>query len=252
MEHRIYGKKVHVSEHEIKSFWDRRAEMFEEKGLSTVICGDQNAERARLENEFDRDTILPQLGLTPSSRVLEVGCGIGRLAEMILPCCGFYCGVDYSEEMLQVAQRVCAQTIFNKSSYATYQLRHMSLTEVVDTKPEFWGGPFDVFVMMSVCMYINDAELEYTFQRIPQLLGKHSVVLFQESVGLNERLTLNGITSEALQASYSAIYRTREEYMQLYEPLFDAGFVIVQEEQFPNFGNAYPDSERRFCIMKRG
>ena len=252
MKHRIYGEKVAVSEQDIKSFWDQRAAMFEEKGLSTVICGDQNAERARLENNFDRQTILPRLGLTPDSCVLEVGCGVGRLAEMILPQCGFYCGVDYSKEMLQVAQRICAQSSKRTPPPTPYALHHLSLAEVVDKTPEFFGGPFDVFIMMSVCMYINDAELVEAFQQIPKLLSDRAVVLFQESVGLNERLTLDRIPSEALQTSYSAIYRTKEEYMQLYAPLFEAGFVLAEEAQFPNFGNAYADSERRFCIMKRG
>lgn len=252
MNHRVYGKKISLSPQEVKSFWERRASMFDEKGISAVICGDQNAERALKENAFDREHILPRLGLTPASRVFDMGCGVGRVAEMILPQCGFYCGVDYSEEMLQVTQRVCQQVNSNIPSSGNYALHHMSLTEMVDKTPEFFGGPFDIFIMMSVCMYINDEDLEYAFRRIPGLMSPRATILFQESVGLEERLTLDGITSEALQTSYSAIYRTREEYMQLYQPLFDAGFEIDEEAKFPDFGNAYADSERRFCIMKRG
>ena len=83
-------------------------------------------------------------------------------------------------------------------------------------------------------------------------MNGQAVILLQESMGLGQRLTLDRVASDALQTSYSAIYRTKEEYFKLYEPLFQAGFTFVEEAQMPNFGNSYPDSERRFCIMKRG
>lgn len=101
-------------------------------------------------------------------------------------------------------------------------------------------------------MYINDAELEQAFKLIPELMSDHAVILLQESMGLNQRLTLDRISSDALQTAYSAICRTNEEYFKLCEPLFEAGFSFAEEAQMPDFGNSYPDSERRFCIMKRG
>ena len=236
----------------MQTFWCKRAATFAEKGSSAVILGDQNAERANQENEFDREHIVPQLGLTRNSRVIDMGCGVGRLTKMLLPKCGHYCGVDYSEEMLQITNQVCAQLQSADSQAGTYSLHHLSFLEAVEKGPEYFGGCFDTFVMMSICMYINDAELEQAFQLVPRLMNGQAVILLQESMGLGQRLTLDRVASDALQTSYSAIYRTKEEYFKLYEPLFQAGFTFVEEAQMPNFGNSYPDSERRFCIMKRG
>lgn len=143
MGNRIYGEKIAVSQEEFKAFWRKRASLYEEKGISAVICRDQNTERANRENVFDREHIVPQLGLTWNSRVIDMGCGV-------------------------------------------------------------------------------------------------------------DRLSLDCVISDALQIYPFAIYRTKEEYFKLYEPLFQAGFSFVEEAQMPDFGNAYPDSERRFCIMKRG
>lgn len=249
---RIYGEKISVSTEEVKAFWRKRASLYEEKGISAVICGDQNAERANRENEFDREHIIPQLGLTQASRVIDMGCGVGRLTKMLLPQCGHYCGVDYSEEMLKVTDQVCKQLRDAGPQAGTYGLYHLSFLEAAEKGPDFFGGRFDIFVMMSICMYINDEELERAFKLVPRLMNDRAVILLQESMGLNQRLTLDRISSDALQTSYSAIYRTREEYFKLYEPLFEAGFAFAEEAQMPNFGNAYPDSERRFCIMKRG
>lgn len=249
---RIYGEKINVFSEDIKEFWRKRASMYGEKGISSVICGDQNIERANQENEFDREHIIPQLGLTEKSRVIDMGCGVGRLTKMLLPKCGHYCGVDYSEEMLQVTEQVCRQLEDEEPRLGTYNLHHLSFLEAAEKGAGFFGGGFDVFVMMSICMYINDDDLEQAFRLVPNLMNEHAVILLQESMGLEQRLTLDRISSDALQSSYSAIYRTKEEYFKLYEPLFHSGFSFVEEAQMPDFGNAYSDSERRFCIMRRG
>lgn len=252
MSNRIYGEKVKISADDMQSFWCKRASMYSEKGSSTVILGDQNTQRAQMENEFDQEHIMPQLNITKTSRVLDVGCGVGRVAEMILPQCGFYYGVDYSKEMTEIAKQVCDKVKQNSPEAGSYTFCHMSLYETVQQPPSFFGGQFDVYIMMGICMYMNDVELAQSFQLIPHLLKDQAIILFQESMGLNRRLTLDRISSEALQSSYSAIYRTKDEYFKLYEPLFEAGFSIVEEAQMPDFGNRYSDSERRFCIMKRG
>lgn len=252
MKNRIYGEKVSVSTEVVKAFWRERASMYEEKGINATICGDQNLETALKETEFDRDQIIPRLGITKDSRVLDMGCGIGRFAKMILPQCGYYCGVDYTEGMIQVTEQVCRGIRAENPQAGEFSLRHMSVSEAAEQEPAALGGPFDIFIMWSIGMYMNDADLEHTLQLAPRLMKEHATVLLQDSMGLGKRLTLDQFPSEALQSPYSAIYRTKEEYAKLYSPLLEAGFSYVEEAQLPDFGNAYSDSERRFCILKRG
>lgn len=52
---------------------------------------------------FDADWIGPFL--TPSSVVLDLGCGIGRVAKYVAPLCGELLAVDASGRMLQLAAR---------------------------------------------------------------------------------------------------------------------------------------------------
>lgn len=252
MRNRIYGEKISLSTEMVKAFWSKRSSMYEEKGLNATFCGNQNLETALKETEFDQEYIIPRLGLTKASRVIDMGCGIGRFAKMMLPRCGFYCGVDYTQGMIQVTEQVCREIIESGSQAGSYSLHHLSVSETVERDPAFLGGPFDVFVMWGVGMYMNDAELEHTFRLIPRLMKDHAIILLQESMGLGKRLTLDQFPSESLESTYSAIYRTKEEYKQIYSPLFEAGFSYVEEAQLPDFGNPYPDSERRYCIMKRG
>ena len=43
----------------------------------------------------------------------------------------------------------------------------------------------------------------------------HLIVYIEESIGVNERLTLDHIWSDILKDNYDAIYRTRKEYLEL-------------------------------------
>ena len=100
-------------------------------------------------------------------------------------------------------------------------------------------------------MYINDPDAARIFRQLPKLLAEHCIIYLAEPVGLRERLTLNDFSSEALQTSYSAIYRTPEEYMELYAPLFEEGFSVMKREFRPDTGDHYSDTGRHHFILSR-
>lgn len=58
-------------------------------------------------DRFEKERILPLLSLRPGIRVLDIGCGVARWAEALLPFVsenGVYVGVDFSEEILSLAK----------------------------------------------------------------------------------------------------------------------------------------------------
>ena len=64
-------------------------------------------------------------------------------------------------------------------------------------------------------MYINDAELRKCYDSLTDILNEGAIVYIEESIGVNERLTLDHIWSDRLKDNYDAIYRTRKEYLEL-------------------------------------
>lgn len=102
---------------------------------------------------------------------------------MVLPQCGFYCGVDYTEEMIEMSETVCEHTEKEFPEAGEYKLHHLSFPETVQQEAAILGGPFDVCIIYSVCMYINDEELERSFALLPKLMSDHAVFSFQESIG---------------------------------------------------------------------
>ena len=108
MEKRIYGKSIDINTEAVQKFYDKRAGLVEERGWGAISLGDEDHAIAGKVFQYDRDSLFPRLNVALSTRVLELGCGMGRWAKIVLPYCGHYCGVDFSGEMLKAAEKICA------------------------------------------------------------------------------------------------------------------------------------------------
>lgn len=152
-ETRVYGTAVSVNEENIKSFWEQRAEMYKEKGDSTVILyGEQFSDALEKQNAFTSDVLIPQLNITGNSRILDVGCGVGRLARMLLPKCGFYYGVDFSKSMVNTTRLVC-EKMKSEGCKADYKIEQLSLSDALQKTPDYLAAFLIVYAFAEfVCM----------------------------------------------------------------------------------------------------
>ena len=224
MECRIYSKKVDLSAQNIKEFYDKRAGEYINGGrktrYTTVLLGDNNPEYAEVWNEFEKNSILPYLNTGQKHKILDIGCGVGRWAENLVTTCGEYIGTDFSEEMIRAALEYFKD--FSNAHFINCSFQDLFTNDrVSDCK-------FDTVIIAGVSMYINDSELKRCFEQLNDMLNKGAIVYIEESVGVKERLTLNHIWSENLEDHYDAIYRTRDEYLELMKPLLTKNQVIKE------------------------
>ena len=85
--HRIYGANISIHTENVQSFYDKRASLIEQKGWGAVSLGDEDPSIASRMYDYDRDILLPKIGINEKCRVLELGCGMGRWAKIVLPHC---------------------------------------------------------------------------------------------------------------------------------------------------------------------
>ena len=226
-EKRIYADKVNVSGDSIRDFYDKRAAAYvagEKSSNTVVLLGDNNPDYADKWNEFEKKTILPRLNIDKDKNVLDIGCGIGRWAESVIPVCGQYGGVDFSGERVKAAT--------DRFSYAKNAIfKQASFLDLFDDK-DITNIKYDAVIIAGVSMYINDEILNKCYEKLPSVLNSGAVIYIEESIGVKERLTLNGIWSDALKSNYNAIYRTREEYRGILSPLLSK--VKVLEDDYFN------------------
>ena len=234
MAERVYGEQVNIDTVNTISFYNQRAKTIKnrEQEYTTVLLGDRDPEYAVKWDEYEKGFVLPKLMLNRNKVVLDLGCGMGRLADAVSDKVKEYYGVDFSSEMIAVAK----QNVRNNNC-------HFYTMSIVDalSDPKITARKYDLVLMAGVSMYINEDELKESYKLLRNLVNKDSLFYFEESVGKVERLTLNHIWSEDLQDYYGAIYRTREEYKSLIDEYING--VEYIEEGYMNFLDKEEQSE---------
>jgi SAM-dependent methyltransferase len=91
----------------MRKFWDRRARENPWFFISNELdYSDPDLNRFWASGEEDLDTILARLDATlqPSDRVIEIGCGAGRMTRAIAGRVAGVTGIDVSPRMLEIAR----------------------------------------------------------------------------------------------------------------------------------------------------
>ena len=221
MKERVYGEKVSIDTGNTVSFYDQRAKTIKNRKqeYTTVLLGDQDPDFSVKWDAYEKQFILPKLKLNQDKVILDIGCGIGRWAEAVADQCKEYYGVDFSSKMIAVAK----ENIKNENCH----FYAMSAVDAV-SNPKITDRKYDIVLDVGVSMYINEEELVECYQGLKKLADRDTLFYFEESVGKKERITLNHIWSDNLNAYYGAIYRTREEYKRLIEECMN-GVEFIEE-----------------------
>ena len=243
---RIYSSRINIDEQKARAFWRSRAEKYTETyPYVAVNLGDSNPERSVIWDKYEKNNVLPFLQTDGQSNVLDIGCGIGRLAEYFVPKCKFYLGMDYSAEFIEIAKRRIADTCFLSADIKNCNLSNLQIKEIIESK-----GKFSILVLNEILFYINDRTILDSFAGLLPLLSNNCKIYINNAVAIKERLTLKDFYSKELQKNYNSIYRTEQEYIELYAPLFEAGFKLEQSGNF-EIETAGKETKRIFHILKR-
>lgn len=85
-----------------KAFWDNKASTT--TGALIAVDGSANEEVARLTGAYTARQVGHALALDADDRVLELGCGVGRIGRELAPKVAYWEGADISARMLDVAR----------------------------------------------------------------------------------------------------------------------------------------------------
>ncbi|MBR4448275.1 class I SAM-dependent methyltransferase [Methanobrevibacter sp.] len=205
---RLYGEKEDIDSEEVKNFFSERASRDLESDLSIVLFQDkENSEQRHIEEK----KLFHEHIDVDGKKVLEVGCGIGRWAEALHNKCESFLGIDYTEDLIKIAN--------NSYDFDDCKFQVMSATDIKEDELLI-EPPFDVIIFSGVLMYINDEDIKVVFNELNKIGVEDKKLFIMEPVSrMGERLTLKDFYSEGLEADYSAIYRTEEEYRELFECL---------------------------------
>ncbi|MCG7408759.1 class I SAM-dependent methyltransferase [Paenibacillus sp. ACRRX] len=228
---RIYNEHVDIDHESLQDFYRKRAveKVSIDVDAPVVLCGDKDKSKIEIWTSFEIEHRLPLLCLDSNSRVLEVGCGTGRISKYITSVADTYVGVDYVEEFIELIQS--REDIEKKDT--TYFI-HSSIQELMNNEDDFpIEEKFNRFIISGgVLMYINDDEVKTALNSLVGRFDEECIIYLSEPIALKERLTLNKFYSENLESEYSAIYRTEKQYNDIFEVLYKEGFELKVSEEF--------------------
>ena len=231
---------------ETKRFFEKRAGKYNsERPYTVTMYQDNNPELVRKRNKEELEKLYPMLHIDSRSTVLDVACGIGRWADALETNVAEYCGIDFSEGLIELAKKR------NKKEFAEFYCG--SIVDIGNVLKENKKGKYNVILMLGILMYLNDNDLQSVLTQIENACEQNVVICIREPIALQERLTLKNFYSDELKDDYNAIYRTREEVKDfLDKTLLDKGFRVREEDfLFPNELNNRKETSQYYFILER-
>jgi len=157
--------------HDYQSFWDKMAEDRDKAYLA--VAGKPFGEPATEEtlSEHGRDTariIAQALDVDKEDRVLEVGVGVGRIAEHLAPLCKHFTGMDISENMVRIARERLSR--FDNVTLRAHDRSDLSL---------FPDGSFEKIFFQVVLIHLDREDAFRYMQEAARVLAPAGRAWFQ-------------------------------------------------------------------------
>lgn len=234
---RLYGEKENIDKENVKEFFDKRANK-EVDSLMTITSFQEkeNLDKRQLE---ESEILLNNIDFT-NKKVLEIGCGLGRWAEFFHDKCDTYLGIDYAENLIELANE--------NYKYDNCHFQVMSALDInIDNliiKP-----PFDVIFIAGVLIYLNDEDIPKLIDEINNITGEDKIIYIRETISvMDTRLTLKDFYSEDLEVDYNAIYRTQKELLDYFNSFNN--ITNIKSEKIHENLNKHSETGYRYFILE--
>jgi len=181
-------------------YWEDRARRFaaEGEGLAAVCSYGMPAFYNRMIHFCQRLALQPWLRVRPGTRVLDVGCGVGRWSRMLAARGARVTGIDLSPTMVaQASRRASSQGIARNCRFLVQDLAALDA-----------GEKFDVVLSVTVLQHILEpAALRSALQRMVEHLAVNGTLIVLEAA-----------PNRLIEDCDSAIFRARQRstYLQLF------------------------------------
>jgi len=188
-------------------YWEDRAQRFaaQGSGLAAVCSYGMPEFYNRMIHRCQTLALNPWLDIEPGTRVLDVGCGVGRWSTLLASRGGLVTGMDLSPTMIGEAQRRAkALDVANRCRFLVQDLAHLDA-----------GETFDLIVGVTVLQHILEPQaLRAAVQRMSDHLapGGRMVLLEAAPAGIAKHCD-------------TTVFRARERSVYL-ELFADVGLAV--------------------------
>lgn len=225
----------------VKDFWEKRANTYQSVSFESIANLEQNPEYLELKIRDETAKVFDWLPDIKGKRILDLGAGVGQWT------------FRFSERMAEIVTAVELTKSLSNIGIEEIRKRGCSNVEFVVSSAEKFHSrkTYDIIFISGLFVYLNDDQADLLINNLPSLCNKDTTVLLRDGTGVAGRYEINNRFSEHLQANYSATYRTREQYQELF---IKGDFVLSRDENmFPEGHplNKYPETRLRLFSFKK-
>lgn len=159
--------------------WDERARLNPHYFIAVMAAGSE--QEFRDSGERDLNGLLEGITLPANPRVLEIGCGIGRLLRPFAARAGELHGVDISSEMIRLGRAAMAD------------LPNVHLHQTAGDLSMFEDGSFDFCYSVLVFRHISRADaVQRYIEEAARVLKSGGIFRFEVALGEKESARMEG------------------------------------------------------------
>lgn len=219
--------KPSIEKEKLEVFFKGRAKRINTIGpVRAVIYQDKHPDLAERRDRAEKEKIMPLMKINQKNRVLDIGCGTGRWANILSKNVEHYHGIDFNADFINYSMENFKNIPSMKFTVASAENFNLEILK------EKYG--FDLILCFGVLIYLNDDDVFKLFDSIKLVAKNKCRVIIREPFAIENRLTIINHFSEDMDQEYNAIYRTYDEFKEMFSrSSLNPGFEIVDH------GNVY-------------
>jgi glycerol-3-phosphate cytidylyltransferase len=185
----------------LRDFWSKRAEKKTELPSGVTVLGsfDGDQEKIYQETIHEVNLVTEAVNQPALKRLLDLGCGDGRLLLQLAPKFRTTTGVDFSQELIDIT----------KARLSSTNLDVKLITGDVSDYCE--NSNYDVILLSGIIPYLDDEQYPKLLANINTLSHSKTQIFIRCSLSLKNRINVVNLYSAKLDAIYTAYYRTLDE-----------------------------------------
>lgn len=230
-----------IDPNKIKKFWNNRALQYISLPFESIANLEQDPENLQQKINEESVKVFNWLGSIKGKKILDLGAGVGQWS--------FRFAERGASEVLAVEYAVDLANIGREEAVR----RKLEQVEFVVSAAEdfFTKQQFDLIYISGLFVYLNDEQAFKLLKNLQGFLCDDGLLMLRDGTAVFSRYEIDDKFSEHLEQNYSAIYRTKDEYIDAFS---DFGFTCEKHENMFAEGhplNKYPETRLHLFLFRK-
>ncbi len=231
-----------IDKEKILDFWVARALKDSNEDVKNSANLEDDPALSKLKVQLENKKVEQYLMKTNlKGHALDLGSGFGYWSREISRYYDSVIGVDFCKEMTDRATEELKKNFSKNVKFVCSEAQNF-----IEPKKKF-----NFIFISGLLIYLNDKDLNKLITNINSYTKEGAHIILRDGTGVDKKFEIKDKFSENLQAHYSALYRSRDSYIELFK---QGGFQLCEDEDMFDKGhilNKFKETRLRIYLFKK-